>query len=92
MLAFHDIFHYTQVHFRHTARLINRLIEHRKPYDLVLFPCERHGPQKLQDKVYLEDRILEHFETHLGVGPSKQSLVVNSTDVEGGKATIAAHL
>lgn len=36
------------VHFRHTARLINRLIECRKKYDLVLFPCERHGPQRLQ--------------------------------------------
>ena len=39
-----------------TARLINSLIEHRKPYDLVLFPCERHAPHKLADRVYLEDR------------------------------------
>ena len=34
------------VHFRHTARLINALIGQRKRYDLVLFPCERHAPHK----------------------------------------------
>lgn len=57
------------VHFRHTARLINALIEHRKRYDLVLFPCERHGPHKLQDKVYLEDRMLDFFKDHLQPAP-----------------------
>ena len=53
------------VHFRHTARLINELIRNRKKYDLVLFPCERHGPQDLRDKIYLEDRILEYFEDNM---------------------------
>jgi hypothetical protein len=38
------------------ARLINSLTEHRKPYELVLFPCERHSPHKITDRVYLEDR------------------------------------
>jgi dipeptidyl-peptidase-4 len=47
------------VHFRHTARLINELIRQRKRYDLVLFPCERHSPHKLQDRIYLEDRMLD---------------------------------
>lgn len=51
------------VHFRHTARLINKLIEKRKPYDLILFPCERHSPHKAADRVYLEDRIMKFFET-----------------------------
>jgi dipeptidyl-peptidase-4 len=46
------------VHFRHTARLINKLIEHRKHYDLILFPCERHSPHKIQDRIYMEDRIV----------------------------------
>ncbi len=55
------------VHFRHTARLINELIRCRKKYDLVLFPCERHGPQKLADKVYLEDRIMEYFVEKLSI-------------------------
>ena len=38
------------VHFRHTARLINKLIEKRKQYDLILFPCERHSPHKIADR------------------------------------------
>ena len=33
------------VHFRHTTRLINALIRARKPYDLLLFPDERHMPR-----------------------------------------------
>ena len=49
------------VHFRHTARLINRLIECRKYYDLILFPCERHAPHKVQDRIYMEDRIYAFF-------------------------------
>jgi hypothetical protein len=48
------------VHFRHTARLINTLISARKRYELVLFPCERHSPHKLQDKIYIED-IMQEF-------------------------------
>lgn len=48
------------VHFRHTARLINTLISARKRYELVLFPCERHSPHKLDDKIYIED-IMQAF-------------------------------
>ena len=32
------------VHFRHTARLVNSLIKARKRYELLLFPDERHMP------------------------------------------------
>ena len=53
------------VHFRHTARLINALITHRKRYDLVLFPCERHSPHKIQDRIYMEDIINDFFVQHL---------------------------
>lgn len=49
------------VHFRHTARLINALIAQRKRYELVLFPCERHSPHKMQDKIYMEDIIMDFF-------------------------------
>jgi dipeptidyl-peptidase-4 len=45
------------VHFRHTARLLNRLIAARRDYDLLLFPDERHGPRRLEDRVYLEQRV-----------------------------------
>jgi dipeptidyl-peptidase-4 len=49
------------VHFRHTARLINALIRARKPYELLLFPDERHSPRRLADRVYMEERICEFF-------------------------------
>ena len=49
------------VHFRHTARLINALIRARKPYDLLLFPDERHSPRRVAERVYLEERIRDYF-------------------------------
>ena len=53
------------VHFRHTARLINAMIKVRKPYDLFLFPDERHTPRALADRIYMEERIVEYFAAHL---------------------------
>merc|ERR1712113_1309848 len=41
------------VHFRHTARLINALTKARKKYELLLFPNERHSPRSLQDRIYM---------------------------------------
>ena len=49
------------VHFRHTARLINGLIGARKRYDLLIFPDGRHGPRKPADRIYLEERIRDFF-------------------------------
>lgn len=54
------------VHFRHTARLVNALIAARKTYDLLLFPDERHMPRKLADRVYMEERIRDFFLENLG--------------------------
>ena len=53
------------VHFRHTARLINSLIATRKVYDLLLFPEERHSPRRLSDRIYMEERISSFFNSHL---------------------------
>jgi len=53
------------VHFRHTARLINALIRARKHYDLLLFPGERHSPRHLEDRIYMEQRIAEYVTQHL---------------------------
>lgn len=58
------------VHFRHTARLINELVKARKCYDLMLFPCERHSPHGTDNRVYLEDGILSFFLLHLGADES----------------------
>lgn len=54
------------VHFRHTARLINALIQARKPYELLLFPAERHLPRKLADRVVMEEQVLAFFRRALG--------------------------
>lgn len=32
------------VHFRHSARLLEALAMHQKHYDLVILPSERHTP------------------------------------------------
>ena len=53
------------VHFRHTARLINALIRAHKPYDLLLFPDERHMPRKIEDQIFMEEQIREYFVKHL---------------------------
>ncbi len=53
------------VHFRHTARLINALIKARKPYELMMFPDERHMPRSQADRIYMEERITEFFQRNL---------------------------
>ena len=53
------------VHFRHTARLINALIKARKPYNLMIFPDARHSPRSLVDRIYLEEAIRDYFQTYL---------------------------
>ena len=53
------------VHFRHTARLINALIQARKTYDLLLFPDERHMPRRLADRVFMEEQLRDFFLKYL---------------------------
>ena len=61
------------VHFRHTARLINSLIKYRKRYELILFPNERHSPHNIHDRIYIEDITHDFFSQHLQ--PSVSSLI-----------------
>lgn len=58
------------VHFRHTARLINALVKARKSYELLLFPDERHMPRQPADRIYLEERIRDFFVRALGAPAS----------------------
>ena len=44
-----------------TQGLINALVAARKPYDLLLFPDERHSPRRQGDRVYMEERIRDYF-------------------------------
>ena len=53
------------VHFRHTARLITALTAAQKPYDLLLFPEERHMPRDAAGLEYQERRLFEYFEANL---------------------------
>ncbi len=53
------------VHFRHTARLINALVRENKPYDLLLYPDERHMPRSEKDRIAMETQIFEYFKRHL---------------------------
>ena len=53
------------VHFRHTARLVNALIRARIPYDLLLFPDERHMPRRVEDRVYMEERVRDFLVANL---------------------------
>lgn len=88
------------VHFRHTARLINAFIATRKRYELVLFPCERHSPHKLSDRVYMEDMIRDFFQQNLNPlhriassTLSNSSGIANGGDNVSGKAIkIPSHL
>jgi dipeptidyl-peptidase-4 len=53
------------VHFRHTARLINALIRNRKDYELMMFPDERHMPRREEDRIFMEERIRDFFQQYL---------------------------
>lgn len=54
------------VHFRHTARLVNALIRARTDHELFLFPDERHVPRGEADRAFMEDRIASFFRARLG--------------------------
>lgn len=53
------------VHFRHAARLIDRLVKAGLPHELLLFPDERHMPRSEADRAMMEGRVLRFFEQHL---------------------------
>ena len=53
------------VHFRHTARLMQALIDAGKPYESLLYPNERHMPRSEHDLINMEQRILEFFQRSL---------------------------
>ncbi|KAL8463541.1 hypothetical protein ACS0TY_034266 [Phlomoides rotata] len=44
------------VHFRHTARLVNALVAAGKSYELLGFSDERHMPRRLKDRTYIYGR------------------------------------
>ena len=53
------------VHFRHTARLIQALVDEGKAYDLLCFPNERHSPRSEKDRAFMEARVFAFLDTWL---------------------------
>ncbi|MFP5321245.1 MAG: DPP IV N-terminal domain-containing protein [Acidimicrobiia bacterium] len=53
------------VHFRHTARLVQALVEADIDHELLLYPTERHLPRSEADRASMERRILDFFRTAL---------------------------
>lgn len=49
------------VHFRHTARLITALNDADRPYELAVYPNERHGPRSPTQRAALERRLAAFF-------------------------------
>jgi dipeptidyl-peptidase 4 len=49
------------VHFRHTARLVQALVEADIDHRLLLYPNERHLPRSEADRTSMEHRILDFF-------------------------------
>ena len=53
------------VHFRHTARLMQALIDAGKPFESLIYPNERHMPRSEKDRVDMERCLLEFFQRNL---------------------------
>ena len=64
------------VHWRHTARLVQALVEAQKAYELLAFPSERHSPRSLKDRTFMEQRVFAFLQRWLGPpgGPQESHL------------------
>ena len=53
------------VHFRHTARLVQAMVESQKSYELLCFPKERHSPRSLKDRTFMEQEVFTFLQKWL---------------------------
>ncbi|MBI4956143.1 MAG: alpha/beta fold hydrolase [Myxococcales bacterium] len=53
------------VHFAHTARLVDALVAADKDFDLLVFPGERHGYRSLAARRYAYRRVVDYLAAHL---------------------------
>ena len=49
------------VHYAHTARLVDALVAARKPFDLLVLPGERHGYRRPVARAYVNERVASFF-------------------------------
>ncbi|HEY4117028.1 MAG TPA: prolyl oligopeptidase family serine peptidase, partial [Byssovorax sp.] len=54
------------VHFANTANLVDALVAADKPFDLFVFPGERHGYRSPAARVYASHRVVDYLVEHLG--------------------------
>ncbi|MFN0094130.1 MAG: S9 family peptidase [Dehalococcoidia bacterium] len=55
------------VHFRHTARLVKRLADESKAYELLIYPEERHMPRDQKGLEDQESKVLGFLLKNLGI-------------------------
>jgi dipeptidyl-peptidase-4 len=53
------------VHLQNTLQFVDALSRHRKPYDLLLQPRQKHGFTGEAARIYLHERIIAFFHAHL---------------------------
>jgi dipeptidyl-peptidase-4 len=53
------------VHLQHTLRLLEALSRHRKPYELLLQPGQKHGFKGEAARLYLHERLVAFFRRYL---------------------------
>ena len=53
------------VHFYHTSQLINALVKTGKPYQLQIYPDERHSLRNLDANKHYETTFLSFLQNHL---------------------------
>ena len=53
------------VHFRHTEALVAELIKHQKPYQLQMYPNERHGIRQASANEHFETLMYHFLRNHL---------------------------
>jgi dipeptidyl-peptidase 4 len=53
------------VHYAHTARLVDALVLAKKPFDLFVFPGERHGYRSPDARAHAHERVIRYFVDHL---------------------------
>lgn len=61
------------VHFFHTSQLVNGLIKANKPYQLQVYPNERHSLRNLEASKHYETKLLSFLQNHLWVSSSSSS-------------------
>ncbi|KNC76490.1 hypothetical protein SARC_11015 [Sphaeroforma arctica JP610] len=53
------------VHFGHTSALVETLVKHYKPYNLKIYPSERHGIESQKALEYYEAQTIQILGSHL---------------------------